>query len=227
MADESSRIARPVYHCSLCNRPLTWDDGRLRLVCKDPECHGDRPRPAPIQVREGDEHDRIALLDQSRRFFGSSHLHAFGEVFPLAKTPFLVVEFADERAGYLAYALHFPRQEDASVVLMAVRPEFQGRGVGRALQGAFEAVCRPLEITRLHICTTNDNIPGLYFYQRCGYRLMKISPDVAAEALIEHGDSGMVGFGGIPIMDEIHLTKDLKRVVESLDPAAGPEVVND
>ncbi len=214
MSEETGKPARPVYHCSICSRPLSWDGGRLRLVCKDPDCHGDRPRPAPIHVREGDEHDRVALVNVSKRFFGSSHIHAFGEVFPLAKCPFLVVEFDDERAGFLSYALHFPKQEEAAVVLMVVLPKFQGRGVGHALQGAFEAVCRPDEIRRMHISTTNDNIPGLYFYQRLGYQLFDIDLGAAAEAMAEHGDEGMSGFGGIPIRDEIHLVKDIERVMD-------------
>lgn len=214
MSEESPRPARPVYHCSICSRPLSWDGGRLRLVCKDPNCHGDRPRPAPIQMREGDERDRLALVGVGKRFFGSSHIHAFDEVFPLAKCPFLVVEFDGERAGYLAYALHFPSENEAAVVLLVVLPKFQGRGVGHALQGAMDAVCRPQGIERIHISTTNDNIPGLYFYQRVGYRLRQIDLGAAAAALEEHGETGMRGFGGILILDEIHLVKVIEPILE-------------
>ncbi len=214
MVDDKPRPARPVYHCGICTRPLSWDGGRLRLVCKDPDCHGDRPRPAPIRVREGDEHDRISLIGTSRRFFGSASVHAFNEIFPMSKCPFLVVEFDEERAGFLAYALHFPKQEEVAVVSILVLPKFQGRGVGHALQGALEAVCRPEEISRIHISTTNDNIPGLYFYQRLGYRLFDLDIGAAAAALAEHGDLDARGFGGIPIRDEIHLIKDMERVME-------------
>ena len=227
MKDESSRIARPVYHCSICGQALSWDGGRLRLVCNALECRGERPRPAPIQVREGNEADRLALIDESRRFFGSAHIHVFGEVFPLGKTPFLVVEFDGERAGYLAYVLHFPSAKEASVVLLAVRPQFQGRGVGRSLQGAFEAVCRPLDISRLHISSTNDNIPGLYFYQRIGYRLESISTGSAAKTLAEQGEADQLGFGGIPIRDELNFCKEIARVVEPDEPNGGPRLLDD
>ena len=209
--EDPARTPRPVYHCSVCSRPLNWDEGRLRLVCRDPDCRGERPRPAPISLREGDEHDRVALLNVSRTFFGSTHLHAFGGVFPLAKCPFLVVEFDRERAGFLSYALHFPADDEAAVILMVVLPRFQGRGVGRALQGALDAVCRPQGIRRIHIATTNDNIPGLYFYQRLGYRLHSLAPGAAAAALAEHGETGQLGFGGIPIHDELHLVKEIGR----------------
>jgi GNAT superfamily N-acetyltransferase len=188
---------------------MPWDGVRLRLICNEPACHGDRPRPSPIQVREGDEHDRLALMDVSRRFFGSSRIHVFDEVFPLARTPFLVVEFGGERAGFLAYALNFPAKDEAAVVLLVVQPGFQGRGVGRALQGALEAVCRPRGVTRIRISSSNDNIPSLYFYQRIGYVLENINFGAAAAALSEHGDEGMLGFGGIPIRDEIDLVKEI------------------
>ncbi len=208
---DKPRAPHPVYHCSVCTKPLAWDGGRIRLVCREPDCRGDKLRPAPIRVREGDEHDRVAMLAVSRDFFGSTHLHAFGGVFPLAKCAFLVVEFDHERAGFLSYALHFPAEDEAAVILMAVLPGFQGRGVGRALQGAMDAVCRPRGIRRIHIATSNDNIPGLYFYQRLGYRLRSLHIGAAAAALAEHGEAGMAGFGGIPILDELHLTKELGR----------------
>ncbi len=223
MASETAKPARPVYHCTICGKALSWDGGRLRLVCREPACHGELLRPAPIQVREGDEHDRVALLAVSCRFFGSTHIHTFDEVFPLGKTPFLVVEFDGRRAGYLCYALHFPTENEAAVVLLAVQPEFQGRGVGKALQGAMDAVCRPLGIERIHISTTNDNIPGLYFYQRIGYHIVGFYPGLAAEALAEHGDEGLLGFGGIPVRDEIRLVKEIERVVEPAGPPFGIE----
>ena len=209
MPIDKAKPARPIYHCTICGSPMPWAGGRLRLICDTVDCHGERPRPSPIQVREGNEHDRLALMDVSRRFFGSSQIHAFDEVFPLARTSFLVVEFGGERAGFLAYSLNFPQNDEAVVVLVVVQPGFQGRGVGRALQGALEAVCRPRGVTRIRISTSNDNIPGLYFYQRIGYEIESFNRGAAALAAAEHGDEGMRGFGGIPVRDEIDLVKEI------------------
>ena len=85
------------------------------------------------------------------------------------------------------------------------------RGVGRALEGALEAFCRPKDVHRLLIATTNDNIPGLYFYQRLGYRLKSLAPGEAEAAMADHGAPGARGFGGIPIRDELVLVKELTR----------------
>ncbi len=211
MTEEIKGLHRPVYECTVCGKEISWESGRLRLVCGDAECHGVRRPPSPIQVREGDGHDRIALLEASRRFFGSTHLHAFGEIFPLAKTSFLIAEFEGKRAGFLSYSLHFPAEDEVAVVLLAVLPGYQGRGVGRALQGSLEALCRPKDLHRIFISSTNDNIPGLYFYQRIGYRMKSLTPGVAAAAVAEHGDPGARGFGGIPIRDELVLVKELPR----------------
>ena len=211
MKNEKRGLPRPVYECTVCGKEIPWEGGRLRLVCESPACHGVRRAPSPIQVREGDGHDRIALLEISRRFFGSTHLHAFGEVFPLSKTSFLVAEFEGERAGFLSYALHFPKEDEVAVVLLAVLPGFQGRGVGTALQGSLEAICRPKDVHRIRISSTNDNIPGLYFYQRIGYRLSSLAPGAAELALEGHGEAGARGFGGIPIRDELVLVKTLDR----------------
>ncbi len=209
MPSEKAKPARPIYHCTICGEAMPWAGGRLRLICDNVACHGERPRPSPIEVREGDEHDRLALMNVSRRFFGSSHIHAFDEVFPLARTPFLVVEFSGERAGYMAYALNFPENDEAAVVLLVVQPGFQGRGVGTALQGALEAVCRPKGVTQIRVSSTNDNIPGLYFYQRVGYVVDGITLGAAAQVIAEHGEVEAFGFGGIPIRDEIQLIKKI------------------
>ena len=214
MQEDKARQARPIYQCTICGRALPWDGGRIRLVCGEVDCHGERPRPTAIKVRECDADDRDAMLAASLRFFGSEHLHTFGRVFSLAEIPCLTLEFGGERAGYLSYVLDFPQPEEATMVMLVVKPRFQGRGVGKALQGAMDAICRPQGIKRIHVATSNDNIPGLYFYQRLGYHIEGVSLGAAAEALREHGETKMNGFGGIPISDEIRLVKELHRVAE-------------
>jgi hypothetical protein len=54
------------------------------------------------------------------------------------------------------------------------------------------------------VSTTNDNLPSLYFYQRRGYFVTEWVPNGVAK----HSKSAsLVGFGGIPIRDEVRLEK--------------------
>jgi hypothetical protein len=54
------------------------------------------------------------------------------------------------------------------------------------------------------VTITNDNLPALYFYQRRGYRMSAILRDSVAAHSRDHQ---VVGFAGIPILDEIQLVK--------------------
>lgn len=58
------------------------------------------------------------------------------------------------------------------------------------------------------LSTSNDNLPALYFYQRRGFVIEQVLPGVA---LKHHQASGEpeIGFGGIPVRDEIRLVKGL------------------
>ena len=51
---------------------------------------------------------------------------------------------------------------------------------------------------------TNDNLPALYFYQRRGYCVAEWIPN-GAERHAKR--AGVLGFGGIPIRDEVRLEK--------------------
>ena len=51
---------------------------------------------------------------------------------------------------------------------------------------------------------TNDNLPSLYFYQRRGYFVAEWIPNGAAKLATS---VSLVGFGGIPIRDEVRLEK--------------------
>ena len=69
--------------------------------------------------------------------------------------------------------------------------------VGRRL------LARRLDLKRLIVSTTNDNLPALYFYQRRGYRLTDLVPNnITAQTGQE-----VAGFAGIPVRDEVRLEK--------------------
>jgi hypothetical protein len=56
------------------------------------------------------------------------------------------------------------------------------------------------------VSTTNDNLPSLYFYQRRGYFVSEWIPEGAAK---HSRSASLMGFGGIPIRDEVRLEKAL------------------
>ncbi|MGE0041681.1 MAG: GNAT family N-acetyltransferase [Vicinamibacterales bacterium] len=192
--------AKPtVLRCSRCGKFVDWEDARLQVVCG---CrpHLDLP---PVLVRDAEERDRRAVNDLFQRDFGRTRLVAFGEEMHLDREQAIVAEMEGEIAGALAHrefrgALH--------IIALATDPMWQRSGVGAYLVAEAELIARNAKLPKVLVATTNDNLPALYFYQRRGYRIS----EVLAGAVPDHfGEPASVGFGGIPIRDEIHLEKEV------------------
>jgi ribosomal protein S18 acetylase RimI-like enzyme len=192
--------AKPaVLRCSRCGTFVDWAEARAQVVC---EC---RPRLElpPVLVREAADAERVAAIELFRRDFDRSGIVAFGELVNFDVAPTIVAEMNGEIAGALAYRL-----VDAGlhIVALATDPMWQRSGVGGYLLAEAELVARRTGAQRVVLATTNDNLPGLYFYQRRGYRIT----EVVRDAWRDHAELTIgVGFADIPVQDELRLEKRL------------------
>lgn len=192
--------AKPaVLRCGRCGTFVDWEDARLQVVCP---CrpHLDLP---PVLVREATPAEREKALELFRRDFGPAQLVAYGEAVTLDDAAALVAETEGEIGGALAWR-HFDGA--FHILALATDPMWQRAGVGGHLVAEAEILARRQDQPRVIVTITNDNLPALYFYQRRGYRVSAILRDsVAAHSR----DRQIVGFAGIPILDEIQLVKYL------------------
>src|SRR5215831_17475910 len=200
MPKPSDRIgAKPaVLRCGRCGKFVDWDDAHVQIVCT---C---RPRIElpPVLVREATDTDRTAVRQLFEQDFGRTRIVAFGEVMDIDAMPALVAIMHTEPSGALAYRL---LGEALHIVALATDPMWQRSGVGGHLLAEAELLARRLNLKRLVVSTTNDNLPALYFYQRRGYRLT----DLATNSIIAHTGQEVSGFAGIPVRDEVRLEKKL------------------
>ena len=191
--------AKPaVLRCSRCGKFVDWEDAHVQVICT---CKPHIELP-PVLVREASDTDRAAARELFERDFGRTRIVAFGEVMDIDQMPALVAQMHRDISGALAYrqygdALH--------IVALATDPMWQRSGVGGHLLAEAELLARRLNLLRLIVSTTNDNLPALYFYQRRGYRLIELVPN----SIIEHTKRQAGGFAGIPVRDEIRLEKKL------------------
>ena len=197
MIPDSSRPA--VLRCGRCGRIADWNDARVQIVC------GCRPRlelPPPL-VREAGEADRERALEIFRREFAGRQLVAGGEPVSLDRAELLVAE----TEGGINGALAWQRRDGAlHIMALATDPMWQRAGVGGYLVAEAESVARRQGLPRVLVTMTNDNIPALYFYQRRGYRLAAVLTGAVAS---QPQNRDVVGFAGIPIVDEFQLAKTL------------------
>lgn len=203
MAPVDSSFGKPtVLRCGRCGKFVDWADARLQVVC---ECRQHLELP-PVLVREATDGDREAVTSLFRRDFGRTNIVAFGAIMPLNDVPTLVAEVNGELAGALGYRL----LEDAlQIVALATEATWQRSGVGGRLVAEAEALARRHRLGRSVFCATNDNLPALYFYQRCGY---VISAVVVGSLIPVVPPGGITGFAGIPPRDEIRLEKVLETI---------------
>jgi GNAT superfamily N-acetyltransferase len=192
--------ARPaVLRCGRCGRFVDWPEARLQVVC------GCRPRLelAPVLTREATEAEREAVLELFRQDVGRTRVATLGEVVDLATLQTLVAEME----GGVAGALAFRRHDDAlHVVALATDPMWQRAGVGGYLLAEAEALARRTGASRLAVTASNDNLPGLYFYQRHGYRIVGVVRDAAS---LHPELEPLRGFADIPPLDELRLEKKI------------------
>jgi ribosomal protein S18 acetylase RimI-like enzyme len=189
--------AKPaVLRCARCGKFVGWEEAQVQVVCA---C---RPRIdlPPVLVREATDVDRRTARELFKRDFGRTQIVAFGDVMDVDEMPALVAIRHREPAGALAYRLF---GDALHIVALATDPMWQRSGVGGHLLAEAELLARRLNLGRVVVATTNDNLPALHFYQRRGYRLTGLVVD----SIIVHTREAHAGFGGIPVRDEIHLEK--------------------
>jgi ribosomal protein S18 acetylase RimI-like enzyme len=154
----------------------------------------------PVLVREATDSDRAAARELFAQDFGRTHIVAFGEVMDIDQMPALVAILYTDPSGALAYRL---LGDALHIVALATDPMWQRSGVGGHLVAEAELLARRLDLKRLIVSTTNDNLPALYFYQRRGYRLTDLVPN----SIIAQTGQEVAGFAGIPVRDEVRLEK--------------------
>ena len=191
--------AKPaVLRCARCGKFVDWDEAHVQIVCS---CRMRIELP-PVLVREATDADRPAVRELFARDFGRTKVVAFGEVMDIDQMPALVAVMTAEPSGALAYRLH---GDALHIVALATDPMWQRSGVGGHLLAEAELLARRLELYRLVVSTSNDNLPALYFYQRRGYRLT----GVVVDNVMVHTGQEVPGFAGIPVRDEVRLEKRL------------------
>ena len=187
--------AKPsVLRCSRCGRFVDWEEARLQTVC------GCRPyvKLPPVIIRPGETRDQTGIVELFERDFGYTNIVAFGEEVVLG-----VAWMKGELAGALAYRL---LPDALHILALATDAMWQRSGVGGHLVAEAESLAREQGLGRVVVSTTNDNLPALYFYQRRDYHIREVVPG----GLLEHmKEPGTLGFGGIPLRDEVRLERRL------------------
>ena len=98
------------------------------------------------------------------------------------------------------------RAGEAEVKSLAVREDRQGEGIGRLLMERAAAVCREERRSMLLVATAAAGTRVLHFYQRLGFRMLRVERDVfTPEAGYPETD-----VDGVPLRDQVWLSLSLR-----------------
>ena len=162
--------------------------------------------------------DRAAVDAFNVRFWGETRVVEAAGSIETSGLPGALAEAGGAVVGVITW-----RREGDALKIVSIAAEPEGVGIGRALLAAAEAEARRLGATRIVLSTTNDNLRALGFYQRAGFRLVRLHPGATARLRATKPSIPEVAPNGIPIRDQLDLEKPLPPhpATPPLDPSAG------
>jgi GNAT superfamily N-acetyltransferase len=156
-------------------------------------------------VRASSASDR-AVIEAFLDGHASQLVARLGELVVAREHPALVAQDDEGRLlGLLTYIVDGDRCE-----ILTLQAAERWRGAGTALIEEVERIAIEAGCNRLWLITTNDNVDGLRFYQRRGFRLVKLH-----EGAVDRSRASLkpeipeIGERGIPLRDELELQKEL------------------
>ncbi len=158
---------------------------------------GTVPRP-PLTIRPSTPADRPRIAELAHYFWDEVQVESFDHSYQVDVLPAYVACDEDEIVGVASYAREGDR---TNLVMLSILPHWQGRGAARNLIAAIVDLTRAENASRVIVSTSNDDLPALGVYQHLGFTITGI----LVGKILEHHGGVELGFGGIPVRDEIQL----------------------
>ncbi len=155
---------------------------------------------AEVLVRVPTAEDNEWAKEYLRNQWGSDVMVVHGKRYITAEQPMFIALLERMRAGIVTYQID---AKTRSCEILSLDSLYEGVGVGSALIQAVKVVAVEAGCKRLWLITTNDNIKALQFYQRRGFRMVKIHLDAVNESRKIKPEIPMIAENGIPLQDEI------------------------
>jgi ribosomal protein S18 acetylase RimI-like enzyme len=156
-------------------------------------------------IRPIQPHDLSFVREELTKHWGDVGVWSIGRRYQADQLPGFVA--IDERASGAHVGLVTFCVQDGGyhgeIVTLSSRSENQG--VGAALLDAAVQALRDAGCVRAYLCTTNDNLRALGFYQKRGWKLAVLHKSLVEEARKRKPIIPAVGMHGIPINDELEL----------------------
>ncbi len=153
-----------------------------------------------IVLRKLGAEDRDWAQGLLRERWGSTLIVTRGQAHKADQLPGFIAEDRGKPVGLVTY-----RFEGDECEIVSLDSLLEGRGVGSALVATVIETSTMHGCKRLWLITTNDNTKALRFYQKLGFRLVRVYRDAIDGSRKLKPEIPSIGMDGIPIRDEIEL----------------------
>lgn len=123
-----------------------------------------------MDIRAATKADRDWIVEESAPL-GGPEIVSLGVLHSITDHEALVAIREGERVGFAVYRPELPLVE-----LIGLRAMDQWAGTGTALMQELEVVAMKIGGRTIILCTTNDNLSAIKFYQRRGFRFKAVHP---------------------------------------------------
>ncbi|MFO7607692.1 MAG: GNAT family N-acetyltransferase [Candidatus Krumholzibacteriia bacterium] len=159
---------------------------------------------AEMLVTELSDDDRKWVQERTELLFGGDFVVSRDEVHDPHRLPGYIATEGPERIGLVTYNI---TGDDCEIVSIDSLCQFMG--VGTLLLEKVEEVARAAGCMRLWAIATNDNLDAQRFLQKRGFVLSAVRLGSMSKIRLLKPNVPKVGYYGIPVRDEIELTKPL------------------
>jgi N-acetylglutamate synthase-like GNAT family acetyltransferase len=111
-----------------------------------------------------------------------------------------VAEISGQNIGFVAYTTTVSEIEITG--LLSLREKI---GIGSSLVKAVINLAKKQKIKKICLVTTNDSLNAIGFWQKRGFKLVKVYPDAMEYTRKLKPSIPLIGENGIPLRDEIEL----------------------
>jgi N-acetylglutamate synthase-like GNAT family acetyltransferase len=111
-----------------------------------------------------------------------------------------VAKTGGQNTGFVTYTITGPEVEITGIVSLK-----EQCGIGSALVKAVIELAKKQKLKKVCLVTTNDNLNGIGFWQKRGFKLVKVYPGSMEFVRKVKPAVPLIGENGIPLSDELEL----------------------
>ena len=140
------------------------------------------------------------VLQKTIESWGAATVVVHEAMYRPADLPGFGIFIGDEILGLLTYQI-----DNNSCEIITLNSWQEGKGIGSALLSEVKLTAIQSGCRRLWLVTTNDNTLALNFYQKRGFIIAGIWINSLESSRRIKPEIPLLGYGGIPLRDEIDL----------------------